>query len=65
MNPLAPDRMRAAERLDEVAAILTAGLMRLRAKQSSRLSAVRENSSVDFTGYQSGHAVEFATTENA
>jgi hypothetical protein len=52
-------------RLSEIATILAAGLRRLRARQSTELSAVRENSSVDFTACQSGHAVQIAVTENA
>ncbi len=64
-NPLLPDRMVAQERLAEVAEILAAGLMRLRARQSSRLSGGRENSYVDFTAIQSGRAVETFATENA
>jgi hypothetical protein len=38
-NALAPGRMSTGERLDEIAAILALGLVRLRAQQSSRLSA--------------------------
>jgi hypothetical protein len=41
-NPLRPDLMTASERLAEVAAILAAGLVRLRVRQSSRVSAHRE-----------------------
>ena len=37
-NPLSPDLMSAAERLDEVAAILAAGLVRLSEVKSSELS---------------------------
>ena len=40
-NPLRPDLMTPAERLDEIAEILAAGLMRLRARQSSHLSSRR------------------------
>ena len=39
MNPLNPDRMSAKERLAEVTRILALGLIRLRARQSSQLSA--------------------------
>jgi hypothetical protein len=60
----ASDWLRSTDHLSEIASILAAGLMRLRAKQSSELSAVRENSSVDFSAYQSGHAVQIAVTEN-
>ena len=49
MNPLHPGHMTAAERLDEVAEILAAGLMRLRARKSSPLSAARGESSLDFS----------------
>ncbi|MER8441513.1 hypothetical protein NKH36_33490, partial [Mesorhizobium sp. M1312] len=49
-------RMSSAERLAEIASILAAGVMRLRARQSSGLSGERENSFVDFAANQSGHA---------
>jgi hypothetical protein len=64
MNPISSDRLTAAERLSEVAAILAAGVMRLRARQSTTLSGERENSFVDFTAHQSGGAVELEPTEN-
>ena len=57
-NALSPDRMTAAERLDEVAEILAAGAMRLMARKSSRLSADRGDSSVDFTAERSVYGVE-------
>ncbi len=57
-NALSPDRMTAAERLDEVAEILAAGAMRLMARKSSRLSAERGDSSVDFTAERSVNGVE-------
>src|SRR5262245_32820946 len=44
------------ERLIELCEILAAGLMRLRARQSSTLSADRRDSSLDFTRRQSGPA---------
>ena len=50
---LSPDRMSAAERLDEVAEILATGAMRLLARQSTRLSADDGDSSDDFTANQS------------
>jgi hypothetical protein len=65
MNSLSPDRMTAAERLDEIASILAAGLVRLRARQSSRLSGHRENSFVDFTTNQSGGVSVVNSMENA
>jgi len=64
-NPLHPKSMVADERLGEIAAILAAGVVRLRARQSSRLSGDRENSFVDFTANQSGHAGELEPAENA
>jgi hypothetical protein len=56
LNALEPNRMSTDERLAELAELLARGLVRLRAKQSSRLSACRESSFVDFDGTQSGHA---------
>ena len=44
-----------AERLDEIADILAAGLIRLRARKSSPLSRDRGESSLDFSPDQSGH----------
>ena len=64
MNPLSPDRMSPAERLAELASILASGLVRLRARQSSRLSGERENSFVDFTAHQSGHATGLEPVES-
>ena len=56
MNALSPDRMTAAERLGELARILALGLIRLRARQSTELSAGRRDSSVDFLADRRGHA---------
>ena len=53
-NPLAPDRLSPAERRHELCAILAAGLVRLRARQSSGVVAGSENSSLDFSLRQSG-----------
>jgi hypothetical protein len=55
-NALKPDLMSAAERLDEIAEILAAGLMRLQTKQSSPQSADAGDSSLDCAAHQSGHA---------
>lgn len=55
-NPLRPDLMAPAERLDEIAEILAAGLMRLRARKSSPLSRDSGVSSLDFSADQRGHA---------
>ncbi len=54
-NPLHPNHMSAAERLAEIADILAAGLMRLKARQSTPLSAHRGESSLDCVADQSGH----------
>ncbi|MDA1308599.1 MAG: hypothetical protein O2985_03230 [Proteobacteria bacterium] len=54
-NPFPPDRMTTAERLGELASILAAGLIRLRARQSSKQSADRGDSCLDFPGHRSGH----------
>ena len=64
-NALSADRMTARERLEEIASILALALVRLRARQSSRIATVSENSSLDFNAYQSGGAVEPCATENA
>ena len=55
-NALHPDRMSAQERLDEIAEILAAGLMRLNARKSSALSKHGGESSLDYAAHQSGHA---------
>ena len=55
-NGIDPDRLPAPERLAEIAEILAAGLIRLRARQSSHLSADCGESSLDCPGIQSGHA---------
>jgi hypothetical protein len=56
MNPLHPDQLTADERIAELGELLAAGVMRLQARKSSRLSADRGDSSVDFLPDQSGHA---------
>lgn len=55
-SPLPADQMEPAERLDAIAEILAAGLIRLNARKSSHLSAVRGESSLDCTAPQRGHA---------
>ena len=50
------DQLTAAERLDEIAEILAAGLSRLKERQSSALPADRGDSSLDCAADQSGHA---------
>lgn len=53
-NALSPDRMTPLERIAEVAEILAAGLMRLSARQSSRVCQKRRESLVDFSPLTSG-----------
>lgn len=55
-NGIASDCLSPAERLAEVAEILAAGLMRLRARKSTPLSPHSGESSLDCAGHQSGHA---------
>ena len=55
-NALRADRMTANERLDEIAEILVAGLMRLKLRQSTPLSPNRGESSLDCAAHQSSHA---------
>ena len=55
-NALDPNRLSPAERLAELGHVLAAGLIRMRARQSSPLSAGRGESPVDFPAPKSGHA---------
>jgi hypothetical protein len=55
-NGIDPGRFSPAERLAEIAEILATGLIRLRARQSSHLSADCGESSLDCLAQQSGHA---------
>ena len=52
--PRHPDRMLAAYRLEEVAQILAAGLIRMFAAQSSSLSAPQNQTVVDLAPAKSG-----------
>jgi len=54
MNWTPPERMTAAERLDELAQILSAGLRRILSGQSNTLSATAQDSLVDFSPLKSG-----------
>ena len=56
MNGVNPDRLTPHERLAELGRVLAAGLIRMKARQSSPLSADRAESSVDLCGPKSGHA---------
>ena len=55
-NPLNPDRMTPKERLAEVTRILALGLIRLRGRQSTQVSARVGEISLHFPPDQSGHA---------
>jgi hypothetical protein len=56
LDPTQTDSLPAGARLVEIAEILAAGLVRLRARKSSQKSAHPGESSLDCAGYQSGHA---------
>ena len=62
-NALNPVHMTTAERMDELASILAAGMVRLRARKSSRLSANRGESCLDFSAHQSGYESVATKTE--
>ena len=55
-NALQSNRMTPAERLAELGRILAAGLIRMKARKSSHLSADRGESHVDMSRPKSGHA---------
>ena len=54
-NPLRPELLSTNERLSDLAEILALGLMRLRARKSSQLSAETGESSLHFMPAESGH----------
>ena len=54
-NPLHPDLMTPAERLDEIAEILAAGVLRVRARFGAPQGSTREQVRVDFSADRSGH----------
>lgn len=56
MNPLNPDRMSTKERVAEVTRILALGLIRLRGRQSSQVSAAVGEVCLHFPPDRSGHA---------
>lgn len=55
-NPTRPDLLTSKERRDEVCRLLALGLIRLRARQSSDLSAPVGESSLHIPPGRSGHA---------
>ena len=64
-NPLSPEAMSPAERLDEIARILALGVVRLRLRKSSQLPAELGESSLDFPPHQSGREGVATRTEAA
>jgi hypothetical protein len=56
MNPVHPDMLTPIERIEEIAEIVAAGLMRLCSRKSSPLSAVGGDSLLDCAAHPSGHA---------
>jgi hypothetical protein len=64
-NPYIPQELAPTDRIAEVAEILAAGLMRLRARKSSRIFGEGGESSVDFMPHQSGHANGFSRETDA
>jgi len=55
MNPVDPARLSTAERLGLVAGLLARGVIRLRARKSSGLSAATGESPLDLSAGESGH----------
>ena len=55
-NPLSPDLMTADERLNELAQILAAGLLRLRRQESEKPISHLEKKRLDFSPDRSVHA---------
>jgi hypothetical protein len=56
MNAIKPALLSCDERLAEIGEILATGLMRLRSRKSSPLSAVGGDSLLDCAAHPSGHA---------
>jgi hypothetical protein len=55
-NPLSPDLMISAERLNEIAEILAAGLLRLRRREAEKHVSHLEKNGLDFSPDRSVHA---------
>ena len=58
-SPLHPDRMTPAECLDEMAEILAAGIMRVRARLRAPQGSTKEQVRVDFSPERSGHVAPY------
>jgi hypothetical protein len=54
-NPLNPDLMTPAERLDEIAEVLATGILRVRARLRAPRGSTTEQVRVDFLPNRSGH----------
>ena len=54
-NPVRPDFLTPAERLDEIAEILAAGILRVRARLCAPQGSTAEQVRVDFSPDRSGH----------
>jgi hypothetical protein len=54
-NALDPNLMTAAERLDEIAAILAAGILRLKAREPARTASDRGDLSLAIPAHPSRH----------
>jgi hypothetical protein len=65
MNALNPDLLSVPERLDEIAELLAAALMRLRQRKSRSISGDRGESRLDFSIHQRGHASRQDLPEDA
>ena len=63
-NPVFPAMTMPEERIAEISEILAAGLMRLRARKSSKLSADPGETCVDFSPDPRGHAPLHGCAEN-
>jgi hypothetical protein len=55
-NRIRAEHLSTGERLDEIAEIFALGLIRIRQRQSSALSAHHGECSLDCAGHQSGHS---------
>ena len=62
-NALRPDLMTPAERLDEIAEILAAGILRVRARLRAPQGSTAEQVRVDFSPRRSGHVTTLWSTE--
>jgi hypothetical protein len=64
-NPVSAEQLTAAERLSEIAEILSVGLIRLHARKSTQLSRRRGESFLDFAAHPSGDANAFSNGKSS